>query len=107
MTIVALGFIGFPLQHGELSAAALEFVILVILLGLIYFSKRPALAVLLPIAWFTHGLWDLTYLLGLLRLDKPDWVVQLCVPYDWLIAAYLFGRIARWREPAALGQTLK
>ena len=97
MTIVAIGFVGFPLEHGDLEAAALEFVVLVVLLCLIILSKRGAFIALLPIAWFAHGLWDLIYLLDLLRLDKPVWVVQLCVPYDWLIAAYLFSRISTWR----------
>jgi hypothetical protein len=100
MTIVAVGFIGFPLEHGNVEAAVLELVVLVILLCLIILSRRAALTALLPLAWFGHGLWDLVYLLDLLPLDKPEWVVQLCVPYDWLIAAYLFSRASSWRDVA-------
>lgn len=96
MAVVALGFIGFPLQHGDWAAVGLEFAVLVVLLSLIFLSRLPGLIFLLPVAWFLHGLWDLAYLMQLLPLDKPDWVVQLCVPYDWLVALYIFGRLPTW-----------
>jgi hypothetical protein len=98
MAVIALGFIGFPLQHGERVAVGYEFAVLVVLVSLILLSRLPGLIFLLPIAWFSHGLWDLAHLMQLLPLDKPGWVVQLCVSYDWLVAICLFGRFATWRD---------
>ena len=96
ITIVALGFIGFPIEHGNLEGVFYELVALIVFVVLIVLSQTLAL-VLLPLVWFAHGVWDLAYLLGLVPVDKPSWVVQLCVPYDWLLAAYLFRRTSTWR----------
>ena len=96
--IVSLGFIGFPVQQGDLVALAWESAVAATLLLLIFLSSRPSLVMLLPVVWVLHGAWDLVYLLGLVPVDKPLWVVQLCVPYDWLIAGYLFRRVAAWRN---------
>ena len=54
MAVVALGFIGFPLQHREWAAVGFEFAVLVVLLSLILLSRLPGLIFLLPIAWFSH-----------------------------------------------------
>ena len=98
ITIVALGFIGFPVQQGDLAALALEAALATILLILVLLSRKESLVLLLPIAWFLHGAWDLVFLLGLVPVDKPLWVVQLCVPYDWLLAGYLFRRVGVWQS---------
>ena len=82
---------GFAYELGAL----LVFVVLIIL------SRKVSL-VLLPLVWFAHGAWDLAYLLGHVRVDKPEWVVQLCVPYDWLLAAYIFSRLPAWGTARSL-----
>ena len=92
ITIVALGFIGFPIEDRNMQGIVYEFAAMVVFIILILLS-RTVTAAFLPLVWFTHGAWDLTYLLGFVHVDKPAWVVQLCVPYDWLLAVYLFRRI--------------
>lgn len=100
ITIVALGFIGFPIEDGDPAAILYELGALLVLVTLIILSRKVAL-VLLPVVWFAHGTWDLLYLIGFIPVDKPDWVVQLCVPYDWLLSAYLFRRVSTWRSASA------
>lgn len=96
ITVVALGFIGFPLEKGDTQGILYELFAMIVFIVLIVMSKSATVA-LLPVVWFAHGAWDLAYLLGLVPVDKPAWVVQLCVPYDWLLAGYLFQRIPAWR----------
>jgi hypothetical protein len=36
------------------------------------------------------------YLLCHVPVDKPRWVVELCVPYDWLLGGYLMTRVRTW-----------
>ena len=96
ITIVAFGFIGFPIEQQNLSGFVYELAALMVFVVLIYLSRAVAV-ILLPLVWFAHGTWDLAYLLGLVPVDKPYWVVQLCLPYDWLLAAYLFYKSSFWR----------
>lgn len=63
----------------------------ILFVTLIILSKQLSL-VFLPVVWFAHGAWDLSFLLGQVPVDKSEWVVQLCVPYDWLLAGYIFCR---------------
>ena len=100
ITIVALGFIGFPLEDGNTTGMLYELVALVLLVVLIILSSKVT-PWLLPVVWFAHGSWDLLYLIGLIPVDKPLWVVQLCVPYDWLLSIYLFRRVSTWQRPSS------
>lgn len=100
ITIVALGFIGFPLEDGDTTGMVYELAALVLLVVLIVLSRTVALW-LLPVVWFAHGTWDLLYLIGGVPVDKPHWVVELCVPYDWLLSAYLFRRVSTWRAASS------
>ena len=96
IAVVALGFLAFPIEQGNLKGITYESVALALIVVLIVLSYR-AMPTFLAAAFFLHGAWDLAYLLGAVALDKPGWVVQLCVPYDWLLAAYLFRRASTWR----------
>lgn len=96
ITIVVLGFIGFPLADGDLTGTLYELVALVVLLVAIFLSRKVGLT-LLAAVYFAHGAWDLTHVLGLVPVDKPLWVTRLCVPYDWILAGYLVVR-ARSRK---------
>lgn len=96
ITVVALGFIGFPIENGNTEGIIYELVALIVFVALIVMSQL-ATTILLPVVWFAHGAWDLAYLLELVPVDKPAWVVQLCIPYDWLLAGYLFLRVPIWR----------
>lgn len=95
ITVVALGFIGFPIEDRNTGGILYELAVLIVFIILIVMSQSATM--LLPVVWFAHGAWDLAYLLGFVPVDKPAWVVQLCVPYDWLLAGYLFYRVPAWR----------
>ena len=97
MVVVALGFFGFPAEVGDFGGMALELAVAAVMLLLVAGSVRWLY--LLPIAYLLHGLWDLVWLLEGVTHAKPAWLVQLCVPYDWLVAGYLFRRCQVW-EPA-------
>lgn len=99
IAVVVLGFVGFPLGQGDSLGLAWELAALVGLGALVLGSVR--LPWLLVAAWFGHGLWDLLFLLGFTPVHKPVWVCQLCVPYDWILAAYVLYRLPRWRAAAA------
>ncbi len=99
MAVVVLGFVGFPLSQGDPIGLAWELAAIVGLGALLLLSFEHV--VLLPVVWFGHGLWDLAFLVGGTPIDKPTWVCELCVPFDWLIAAYLVTRLGRWRTAAA------
>ena len=96
ITIVAFGFIGFPMEQVNLKGVIYELSALMVFVILIGLSKTVSV-ILLPLVWFAHGAWDLAFLLGFVPVDKPYWVVQLCLPYDWLLAAYLLYRTLIWR----------
>ena len=96
LALVAIGFVGFPLQQGDLAGVAQEGLIMGILLVLAWFGRRSFLW--LSVAFFGHGVWDLAYLIGFVPVDKPIWVIQLCVPYDWAVAGYLLTRLTAGRS---------
>lgn len=96
ITAVAIGFIGFPIEDGNIRGILYELLALIVFIVLIVMSKSATM-LLLPVVWFAHGAWDLAYLLEFVPVDKPAWVVQLCVSYDWLLAGYLFYRVPAWR----------
>ena len=97
ITAVSVGFVGFPLETGDWPAFLWELAALIVFVLLIFLSRSWTVA-FLPVVWFAHGAWDLAYLVGAVPVDKPDWVVKLCVPYDWLLALYLLGRVSTWRR---------
>jgi hypothetical protein len=99
IAVVILGFIGFPIGQGDSVGFAWELTALVALGAVTLGSLRSPW--LLVAAWFGHGLWDLLFLIGYAPVHKPLWVTQLCVPYDWILAAYIVSRLPKWRAGAA------
>ena len=93
IAIVIAGFVGFPLEMGHRVAVMYEIGAIVVLGALTAASIRSS-ALLLGAAWFGHGLWDLLHIVGASATDKPLWVTQVCVPYDWIGAAWIV-----WRRP--------
>ena len=97
MIFVAVGFFGFPLERGDMLGTLSE------LLAMAFFLAGVVASALwnplfLPLTFLAHGAWDLAYLAGASHSVKPDWLVELCVPYDWLVAGYLFTRVGTWRS---------
>ncbi len=102
MVGVALAFIGFPLSSGDLTGAGYELAAMVACL-LLLVGTRTTMA-LLAVTYFGHGVWDLAFLGGWVPIDKPAWICEICVSFDWLIAAYvayLVGRPGGERAAAA------
>lgn len=97
ITVVALGFLGFPLTYGDQFAIASELAAAVLFIALILLAWKVS-PWFLPLVWFLHGAWDIAYLFGHVSVDKPRWVVELCVPYDWILAVYLLKRVPAWRS---------
>ena len=93
--VVVAGFVGFPISQGDPVGLAWELVALVVLGAAVVGSLR--LPWLLVVAWF-----GLLFLLGGTPIHKPVWVCQLCVPYDWIVAAYLVSRLPKWRAADAV-----
>lgn len=69
ITVVALGFIGFPLEEGNTKGAIYELLALIVFAALILMSQL-ATAMLLPVVFFAHGAWDLAYLLGFVPVER-------------------------------------
>jgi hypothetical protein len=97
MVAVALLFVGFPAEQGHQAGVVAEAVALVAFLFLAGLGMvlHP---VWLAVAYVAHGGWDLAYLLGWVPSYKPDWTVQFCVPYDWVVAGYLFTQVRGWQQ---------
>ena len=97
MIFVAIGFFGFPLEQGDMHGTVYELLAMaVFLLGILLGWKWNP--VFLPLTFLAHGSWDLAYLTGVAHSVKPSWIVELCVPYDWLVAVYLLTRVGIWRS---------
>ena len=97
MIFVAMGFFGFPLEQGDALGTLSELLAMaVFLVGVLASALWNPL--FLPLTFLAHGTWDLAYLVGASHSVKPDWLVELCVPYDWTVAAYLFTRVGIWRS---------
>ena len=95
--VVAFGFILFPLEDGNVWGFVYEFLAMILILVGIILSRTISIY-FLAIVWGVHGLWDAYYLINGLALEKPVWLVQLCVSYDLLIAAYIYFRIPKWKK---------
>lgn len=99
IAVVVVGFFGFPLAAGDPVGLAWELAAVVALGAIVLLSLRhPGL---LPLAWLGHGAWDLLFLIGAIPVDKPVWICRLCVPYDWIVGAYVATRVGRWRAWAS------
>ena len=97
MIVVAIGFIGFPLEQGDANGTAHELVAMAAFLLGIFLSWKWH-AAFLPLTFLAHGCWDLAYMASAVHSVKPMWLVELCVPYDWLVALYLLSRLRTWRS---------
>jgi hypothetical protein len=96
MVAVALLFVGFPAEVGDRVGVVSESIAMAVFLALAGLSMvlHP---VWLAVTFLAHGGWDLAYLVGMAPTSKPDWTAQFCVPYDWIVAAYLLTRVKRWK----------
>ncbi len=96
MAAVAVAFVPFPLERGNMEGTLHEAFAAAFFIVLVVLSLRISHWIL-PLAFAGHAGWDLFYLLGFVSTDKPLWLVQLCVPYDGLVAIYVATRLSRWR----------
>lgn len=98
MIAAAVGFFPFPLEAGHVLAARNESLAAALFLALVALSAwhHPRW---LAVAFALHALWDFAWLSGAVVSVKPLWLVQLCVPFDVLVAIYLWRRAPRWRAP--------
>lgn len=96
IAVVVLGFPPFPMAKGDMAGFWFELAACGVFLAFLVASRWvPAMLAVLS---FSHGLWDLMHLLEVVAIDKPTWLTQFCVPYDWIVSAYLFSRLGVWRE---------
>jgi hypothetical protein len=92
MGVVLAGFIGFPLEHGDLRAAGIEAAVLIGLGGLLAVSWLRRAAVVLAIVYLAHGASDVVHLRFDVSPANPRWLHEMCIPFDWLMGAYILAR---------------
>jgi hypothetical protein len=88
--VVAL-FVLTQIPNGLGMGLGLEIAMLLLQIGLIFLAQKQDFRYL-ALAFFVHGLWDLTHILQPTLIEKPIEFSQLCVPYDWLVAGYILYR---------------
>ena len=96
IAIVILGFLGFPVAVADWSATGVEAAIIVVLGGLLVISWFRSSAVLLGIVYLGHGASDLVHLALELSPSNPQWLHEMCVPFDWLLGVYILVRRRQW-----------
>jgi hypothetical protein len=94
---VILAFPPFPLSAGDWPGLGQESAAAAALLVLLAIGWRRRSARLVALGYLLHGALDLAHLLGWYGADNPRWVHELCVPYDWLVAAILLRKTRSWR----------
>ncbi len=90
MQALYLGFVAVkPSVHGFL----VETVFLLVCWGLAAGGRR--MAVLLPVGYLLHGLWDLRHAMLLTEYVASGYP-EICVAYDWLLALYFMTQLKAW-----------
>jgi hypothetical protein len=79
----------------NIKGITLESIMFLLQVGLIFMVKKFDFR-LLALAFFIHGSWDIFHLFNQDFIQKPVIFSQICVPYDWLVAAYILWR--KWEK---------
>jgi hypothetical protein len=83
------------LMEIDFRGILLEGVMFSLQVALIFFAKRYDFR-FLALAFFVHGSWDLFHLFNPDFIHKSVLFSQICVPYDWSVAAYICWR--SWKD---------
>jgi hypothetical protein len=75
----------------EIRGITLESGMFLLQVGLIFIAKKYDFR-FLALAFFIHGGWDIFHLFNQSFIHKTVLYSQICVPYDWLVAAYILWR---------------
>jgi hypothetical protein len=75
----------------DIKGIALESAMFLLQVGLVFLAKKYDFR-FLALAFFIHGCWDLFHLFNQAVIHKPVLYSQICVPYDWLVTAYILWR---------------
>jgi hypothetical protein len=75
----------------EIKGITLESAMFLLQAGLIFLAKKYDFR-FLALAFFIHGGWDFFHLFNQDVIHKPVLYSEVCVPYDWLVAAYILWR---------------
>lgn len=86
-------YLGFVIVQPSARGFAVEAAFLLVCLGLAAGSRR--LALLLPVGYLFHGLWDLRHA-TLLTEYVPSGYPEICVVYDWCLMLYFMTRLKAW-----------
>ena len=68
--------------------------------GLLAISWFRRSIVLLGVVYIAHGASDLVHLALDLSPANPAWLHEMCVPFDWLLGAYVLVRGRQWTSSA-------
>jgi hypothetical protein len=75
----------------EINGILLESAMLLLQVALIFLSKKHDFRYL-ALAFFIHGSWDTFHILNQSLIHKPLIYSEICVPYDWIVTAYILWR---------------
>jgi hypothetical protein len=92
--VVAL-FLFNQISEWNLKGVMLESTMFLLQIGLIFAAKKYNFR-FLALAFFLHGGWDLAHIFNQDFIHKPVIYSQICVPYDWLVVAYILWR--NWKK---------
>jgi hypothetical protein len=84
-------FLPTQIAEFDIKGIALESAMFLLQVGLTFGAKKYDFR-FLALAFFIHGGWDLFHLFNQAVIHKPVLYSQICVPYDWLVAAYILWR---------------
>src|SRR5262245_50697621 len=100
IAVVVAGFVAFPIERGNSTSLLYEAAILVVLEILVVVGWRGRWWSVIALVYFLHGLSDLVHLTGLVPMESPRWVHELCVPFDWILAGWIAVRRRAFAEGA-------
>lgn len=86
-------YLGFVVVRPTVRGLVVEAAFLLVCWGLAAGSRRIAL--LLPLGYLMHGLWDLRHG-AVVTAYVPSGYPELCVAYDWLLVIYFLTRLRAW-----------